>query len=133
VLDTLFAAAAGPPYGTLADPPSSSVLLAAVSWLEGTLLGSLAFSAAVIATAAVGFMMLSGRLSVRPGLTVILGSFVLFGAATIAAGIRASAGGSPAPAAAYAPPAPPRAATLREAPPSALPRDPHAGASVPTE
>jgi type IV secretory pathway VirB2 component (pilin) len=132
VLETVFAAAA-PSYASLADPPSSSVLLAAVSWLEGTLLGSLALSAAVIATAAVGFMMLSGRLSVRPGLTVILGSFVLFGAATIAAGIRASASGEPAPAAAYAVPPPPPESAPRPAAPPPLPRDPYAGASVPVE
>ena len=47
----------------------------------------------VIAVAAVGFMMLTGRLNWRYGATVILGLFILFGAAGIVAGIRQAAGG----------------------------------------
>jgi type IV secretory pathway VirB2 component (pilin) len=42
--------------------------------------------------AVVGFMMLSGRLNWRYGATVIVGCFVLFGAATIVGGIRSAAG-----------------------------------------
>lgn len=76
---------------SLADPGGSRSIVAAVSWLEGTLLGTIATSIAVIAVAAVGLMMLSGRVNVRHGATVIIGCFILFGAASIAAGIRAAA------------------------------------------
>jgi type IV secretion system protein VirB2 len=40
----------------------------------------------------VGFLMLSGRMNWRFGATVILGCFILFGAATIVGGIRAATG-----------------------------------------
>jgi type IV secretory pathway VirB2 component (pilin) len=75
------------------DPAGSSPLLAALQWVEGTLLGNLATTAAVIAVAAVGFLMLAGRIEWRRGLTVIIGCFIIFGATAIVAGIRAMAGG----------------------------------------
>ncbi len=117
--------------GSLADPTGSSVLVAAVVWLEGTLLGTVATSVAVIAVSAVGLMMLAGRVNIRHGLTVIAGSFILFGAATIAAGIQASLAGAGQGAAPAAPPP-----TLATAPPSLPPPppanpDPYAGAAVP--
>jgi type IV secretion system protein VirB2 len=52
------------------------------------MLGNVATSAAVIAVAAVGFMMLTGRIEWRRGLTVIVGAFIIFGAVSIVAGIR---------------------------------------------
>ena len=76
-----------------ADPAGSSPLLGALNWVEGTLLGNLATTAAVIAVAACGFLMLTGRLDWRRGLTVIVGCFIIFGAATIVAGIRAASQG----------------------------------------
>jgi type IV secretion system protein VirB2 len=75
------------------DPAGSNVIVGALSWLQGTLLGTVATVAAVIAVAAVGFMMLTGRLNWRYGGTVILGCFILFGASAIVAGIRQSATG----------------------------------------
>jgi len=42
--------------------------------------------------AAVGLMMLTGRLNWRMGVTVILGCFILFGASAIVAGIKQAAG-----------------------------------------
>jgi type IV secretory pathway VirB2 component (pilin) len=75
------------------DPAGSSPLLAALDWVQGTLLGNLATTAAVIAVAAVGFMMLTGRMDWRRGLTVVIGCFIIFGAAAIVAGIRSMAGG----------------------------------------
>jgi len=75
------------------DPQGSGVLIRAVSWLQGTLLGSVATVVAVIAVASVGFMMLTGRINWRYGAIVILGCFILFGAASIVAGIRAAANG----------------------------------------
>jgi type IV secretory pathway VirB2 component (pilin) len=75
------------------DPQGSGVIVNAFGWLQGTLLGTVATVAAVIAVAAVGFMMLTGRLNWRHGGVVILGCFVLFGAASIVGGIRTAAGG----------------------------------------
>lgn len=86
--------AAAPAFAAIpADPAGSSVIIDAVNWLQGTLLGTVATVVAVIAVAAVGFMMLTGRINWRHGAVVILGCFILFGAASIVAGIRAAATG----------------------------------------
>ena len=77
---------------TLADPAGSGVLVSAVRWLQGTLLGTVATVVAVIAVASVGFLMLTGRINWRYGATVIIGCFILFGAASIVAGIQSTAG-----------------------------------------
>jgi type IV secretion system protein VirB2 len=74
-----------------ADPAGSGVLISAVHWLQGTLLGTVATAVAVIAVASVGFLMLTGRINWRYGATVILGCFILFGAASIVAGIQSTA------------------------------------------
>jgi len=118
--------------GTLSDPAGSGILVAAMRWLQGTLLGTVATVAAVIAVASVGFLMLTGRINWRYGVTVILGCFILFGASSIAAGIQAVANGAapageapafvPPP---YVPPPPPAA------PPPPSNPDPYAGAAVP--
>jgi type IV secretion system protein VirB2 len=76
-----------------ADPEGSGVIIGAVNWLQGTLLGTVATVVAVIAIAAVGFMMLTGRINWRHGAVVVLGCFILFGAASLVAGIRAAAAG----------------------------------------
>lgn len=73
------------------DPAGSGVIVSAVQWLQGTLLGTVATVVAVIAVAAVGLMMLTGRINWRYGATVILGCFILFGAASIVGGIQATA------------------------------------------
>ena len=73
------------------DPAGSGPILAALTWVQGTLLGHVATAVAVIAVAMVGFMMLTGRLNWRMGGTVVLGCFILFGATTIVAGIQAAA------------------------------------------
>ena len=115
------------PSASLADPPGSSVIVAAVSWLQGTLLGTLATTVAIIAVATMGLMMLAGRVNLRYGASVIVGSFVLFGATTIVAGIQSSVGGAELAAVPYAPPpAPPPAPPSVPANP-----DPYAGAAVP--
>jgi len=75
------------------DPAGSGAITGAMAWLQGTLLGTVATVAAVIAVAGVGFMMLTGRLNWRYGATVILGCFILFGAGAIVAGIRQTSGG----------------------------------------
>ncbi len=76
---------------SLADPQGSGAIVSAVRWLEGTLLGTVATVVAVIAVASGGFLMLTGRINWRYGATVILGCFILFGAASIVAGIQSSA------------------------------------------
>lgn len=73
------------------DPAGSGVFISAVNWLQDTLLGTVATVVAVIAVASVGFMMLTGRINWRHGATVILGCFILFGAASIVAGIQSAA------------------------------------------
>jgi type IV secretion system protein VirB2 len=73
------------------DPAGSGVLVSAVNWLQGTLLGTVSTVVAVIAVATVGLMMLTGRINWRYGATVILGCFILFGAASIVAGIQSTA------------------------------------------
>src|ERR1700709_766396 len=75
------------------DPAGSSPLVAALEWVQGTLLGNVATAAAVIAVAVVGFMMLTGRIEWRRGLTVVIGCFIIFGAVAIVSGIRSLAGG----------------------------------------
>lgn len=106
--------------------------MAAVSWLQNTLLGTVATTVAVICVATVGLMMLSGRIDLRRGASVVFGCFILFGASTIAAGISAVATGDFGPVETTAsvepwiPPPPPPPAQPR------LPTDPYAGAAVPT-
>ena len=121
---------------SLADSPAgSSALVAAISWLQDVLLGTVATSIAVIAVAAIGFGMLTGRVNIRHGATVILGCFILFGASTIVSGLRyaaSGAGGYAAPpviVAAPPPPSPPRARPTG----APAPYDPYAGASVPIQ
>jgi type IV secretion system protein VirB2 len=73
------------------DPQGAGVVVKAMRWLQGTLLGTVATVAAVIAIASVGFLMLTGRINWRHGGVVILGCFILFGAASIVAGIQSAA------------------------------------------
>jgi type IV secretory pathway VirB2 component (pilin) len=87
-------AVSSPAYAQYAaiDPAGSGPIEGAVLWLQGTLLGNVATAIAVMAVAVVGFMMLTGRINWRYGATVVLGLFVVFGAASIVAGIRSAAG-----------------------------------------
>src|SRR6476661_8349011 len=89
----LLAPSSSAAFAQSADPAGSGPIVAALSWLQGTLLGNVATTVAVMAVAAVGFMMLTGRLNWRFGATVIIGVFILFGAASIVAGIQSAAGG----------------------------------------
>lgn len=90
-LGTLLALEAPAYAQTTLDPQGSGVIISAVNWLQGTLLGTVATVVAVIAIASVGFMMLTGRINWRYGAVVILGCFILFGAGSIVAGIRSAA------------------------------------------
>jgi type IV secretion system protein VirB2 len=73
------------------DPQGSGAVVNAMRWIQGTLMGTVATVAAVIAIASVGFLMLTGRINWRHGAVVILGCFILFGAASIVAGIQSAA------------------------------------------
>ena len=76
------------------NPAGSGPIVSALLWMQGTLLGNVATAVAVMAVAAVGFLMLTGRLNWRFGATVIVGCFVLFGAASIVSGIQSVAAAS---------------------------------------
>ena len=80
-----------PALAQAADPRGSGPIVAALAWMQGTLLGNVATAVAVMAVAAVGFMMLTGRMNWRFGATVIIGCFVLFGSAAIVSGIQSAA------------------------------------------
>src|SRR5690606_9896374 len=73
------------------DPAGSGPIVAALAWLQGTLLGTVATAVAVMAVAAVGFMMLTGRMHWRFGAPLLLGCFILCGAASIVAGSQSAA------------------------------------------
>lgn len=108
------------------EPAGTSALGAALGWLQGTLLGSIAIGLCVIAVATVGFMMLQGRLPVREGARVILGCFILLGAPVIASGFLGFWQGG----AATPPQSPPvvEMPAREELPPPN--HDPYAGASL---
>lgn len=113
-----------------ADP--TNVFAAAVEWLQGTLLGTLAISVAVVAVASVGLLLLSGRIDMRRAAQVIFGCFILFGASSIAAGIMRGVGSEEGESAAVAaPPQAPLPGPAATMPAAAPPYDPYAGAAVP--
>ncbi len=114
---------------SLADPPSTSVINAATNFLSSLLFGPLATAIAVIAIAWIGFAMLSGRTNVRHGLSVILGCFILFGAKTIADGLRKAARNGGAVVTANAPP-PPTFVQPYPKKTDSTGYDPYAGAAV---
>ena len=72
-------------------PQGSGPIVGAVRWVQDSALGPVATGVAVIAVAVVGFMMLTGRMNWKHGITVIVGCFVLFGATAIVAGIQSTA------------------------------------------
>jgi type IV secretory pathway VirB2 component (pilin) len=88
---TMVAASPAFAQNATANPPGSGPINNALGWIQGTLMGNLATTAAVIAVAACGFMMLTGRMNWKFGATVVMGCFVLFGAAAIVAGIQSAA------------------------------------------
>lgn len=127
-------------FNGMTQAPNSSGLSAitsAAGWLQGTLLGTIATTIAVIAFAGVGFLMLTGRIDIRRGVQVVLGCFIIFGAPTIASGIlSAVTGGNAEPDLAQSrplppPPQPPQPIAYQ--PTSSSPFDPYAGAVSPKQ
>ncbi|HEX5006564.1 MAG TPA: TrbC/VirB2 family protein [Hyphomonadaceae bacterium] len=78
-------------FAQVGSPAGSGPIVAAVNWMQTGLLGPIATSVAVMAVAFVGFMMLTGRMNWKHGITVIVGCFVIFGAAAIVGGIQLAA------------------------------------------
>lgn len=118
------------------DPFAVSVeagtVATAVAWVQAALTGTIASSIAVIAIAAVGVGMMSGRIDMRRAVITVLGCFVVFGAPSVAAGILEAAG-------AGANNAPDVASGVVEEP-AQLPQiasqpayDPYAGAAMPVQ
>lgn len=116
---------------SLSDPPETSVITAAAQWLQGLISGDLATIIAVFAVAVTGIGMLGGRIDLRRGARVVLGCFILFGAATIAQGLqRATVTGDALPI--VSEPVPPPTYVRPPRTDAANPSyDPYAGASVP--
>jgi len=110
------------------SPYNRDGMISAASWLQHLLLGSMATAIAVLAVAAIGAMMLTGRVDLRRVAAVILGCFLLFGAPVIAAGLYTMLSGVAGGTAAQAPPPAPKPPS---APASTTPFDPYAGAAVP--
>jgi type IV secretory pathway VirB2 component (pilin) len=116
---------------SLFDPSGAPVLLSALDWITGALLGTLATAIGVIAVALVGFLMMQGRVPVKRGISVVVGLFILLGAPAIAGGlVRAGNGVWGTQEAAPLPVQVPQ-----QLPPAPKPTayDPYAGASVPVQ
>ena len=117
------------------QPNNGNVFGVALQWVQATLLGSVATAITVIAVASVGLLLMSGRVDIRRAVQVVLGCFILFGAASIAAGImRIAADGGSGPAISPSPTPPPIAyvSPAPALPANAVPYDPYAGAALPT-
>ncbi|MFK0300649.1 TrbC/VirB2 family protein [Brevundimonas sp. NPDC090276] len=120
--------------GVATGSAAPNVFLAGTQWVQELLLGPVATSIAVIAVASLGLLMLSGRMNIRRAATVIVGCFILFGAASIAQGLHgvslAFTGKAPRPQSILAP-LPPSIDALSSQPKQTDgPADPYAGASV---
>lgn len=74
------------------DPSGSGVIADAVNWLTGTLLGNVATGIAILAVAIIAILLMTGRMEWGRAALVVIGIFILFGAATIVGGIRAMTG-----------------------------------------
>ena len=110
--------------------PGRNSMVDAGWWLQHLLTGSVATIVAVLAVAATGAAMLTGRVDIRRGAAVIAGCFLLFGAPTITTGLYAvlvgTLGGS-------TPQTSPSSPKTPSVPRSTDPYDPYAGAAVPQQ
>lgn len=113
---------------SLTDPPADSPIGDGILWVQSVALGTTATAIAVLGVAAIGLLMLSGRLELRRGVTVITGCFVLFGATSVASALtgsnRSKEIGPPGAAGDIMP-------SLQASKPLVSAYDPYAGASVP--
>jgi type IV secretion system protein VirB2 len=109
-------------------PPPTSAIASSATWISDLVFGSLATTIAIIAIAWVGFAMLSGRINIKRGLSVIFGCFLLFGAKSIASGLQNAATSQGATVTASVPPPPTYARSTPTNPQGGY--DPYAGAAV---
>lgn len=119
--------------GSAAYVGEPNVFVSAAGWIQAALLGSVATTVAILAVAAVGLLMLTGRVNVRRGAIVILGCFILFGASTIANGLRGAAAAIPGETpllVAVSPRAPVIDLSPVASDPAPASSDPYAGASI---
>lgn len=105
-----------------------NVFLAATDWIQSVVLGPVGISIAVMAIASVGLLMLSGRLNLKRGATVVLGCFILFGASSIARGLHDLTGARSSPPAMASADATALEASLSTTPTGT--EDPYAGAAL---
>jgi len=94
-------------------------------------LGTVATTIAVIAVAAIGLLMLSGRLELRRGITVMIGGFILFGAGSIAVALTGIAESGAKQGKLINVVSGPLESQLRSPAQTPTAYDPYAGASVP--
>jgi hypothetical protein len=110
-----------------------TAIAAAAHWLTALLTGPLVTALLVVAVAVLGMGMLAGRLSLRRGMEVVIGCFVLAGATEIAGSMMQRAPGTALPALPSAPVAvveqalPPLGPDPAPRAPSGNPFDPYAG------
>jgi type IV secretory pathway VirB2 component (pilin) len=69
---------------SLFEAGGGTPMVESARWIEGVMLGEIALGVCVIAVAFIGGLMLTGRIDVRRGFSVLLGCHVLFGAPIIA-------------------------------------------------
>jgi len=110
--------------------PSDSSIVAAAKWLQAAMFGTIATSVAIVAVAALGFLMLQGQLPIRRSATSILGCCLLFAAPVLVTGLGTvvrdlAANEMPVPQAIH--PTPPLPLAPDQNPPG---YDPYAGASL---
>lgn len=118
--------------GSLSDPPPVSAISTAADWVSNLLFGPLATAIAVIAIASIGIALMTGRIDLRRGLSILIGCFLLFGARGLADGLRSTATDNEKSVVSTAPPPP----TFPNPTPSSSNTnafDPYAGAAVLTE
>lgn len=116
----------------LTEPTGGQSLVLAARWIVGTLTGTVASLVATLAVAAVGLLMLQGRVEIRRAAVVVTGCFILFGASVISSGImRIAEVGIARAEATVAAPVPDPVPSFVPPPPQPEVYDPYAGASVP--
>lgn len=120
------------PTLSLTDSPAASPIADSVAWVQGAALGTVATAVGVIAVATIGLLMLSGRLELRRGITVVVGCFILFGAAGIAGALTSLSNGDPQRRLPIASDSGRLSSQLERSVPPSVAYDPYAGASVPT-
>lgn len=120
-------------YGESDSLGSNGALVGAADWIGALLTGSIAITVATLAIAAVGFLMLTGRVPVGRAGPIVLGCFILFSAQVIGRGLAGLQHDGIA--AAMVDPTVARAPALAPAYQPTTPRfeqkDPFAGAAVP--